>query len=129
MVQTRIASHPVGEVSFNLMALTSRTASLARQATSLQAQIDSFTSSNVQGPQVGHAKLQLRDVNEELARAEERRKEWDTDNVLRRQNHLGLIHQLLLTLAKEGKLRSAVEGAKEEMKIKLAAARSKKGTE
>jgi ubiquitin carboxyl-terminal hydrolase L5 len=38
------------------------------------------------------------------------------DNTLRRHNHLGLVHGLLVALAKEGKLSSAIEDSRKIMK-------------
>jgi len=38
------------------------------------------------------------------------------ENSLRRHNHVGLVHALLLGLAKLGKLDAAADGAKEKMK-------------
>jgi ubiquitin carboxyl-terminal hydrolase L5 len=41
------------------------------------------------------------------------------DNSLRRHNHVGLMHALLVALAKAGKLESAKEGAKATMKERI----------
>ncbi|KIM79030.1 hypothetical protein PILCRDRAFT_10691 [Piloderma croceum F 1598] len=41
---------------------------------------------------------------------------WAFENSLRRHNHLGLLHTLLLGLAKVGKLDAVKEGAKKTMR-------------
>jgi ubiquitin carboxyl-terminal hydrolase L5 len=46
------------------------------------------------------------------------------ENSLRKHNHLGLIHALLVQLAKKGQLDAAVTAAKSKMQERLAKARS-----
>ena len=46
------------------------------------------------------------------------------ENSLRRHNHLGLLHALLLGLAKAGKLDAAKEGAKKAKRVDLDLVRS-----
>lgn len=41
---------------------------------------------------------------------------WQFENSLRRHNHVGLVHALLLGLARMGKLDAAKENAKQKMK-------------
>jgi hypothetical protein len=48
-------------------------------------------------------------------------------NTLRRHNYIGLIHALLLELAKQNKLAPQIEAAKERMKVKVAEAKAKGG--
>jgi len=45
-----------------------------------------------------------------------KREQWAFENSLRKHNHLGFLHALLLALAKAGKLDTAKEGAKTSMK-------------
>jgi ubiquitin carboxyl-terminal hydrolase L5 len=47
------------------------------------------------------------------------------ENSLRRHNHVGLVHALLATLAKAGKLNEAKEGAKSIMQERKAKAKEK----
>ena len=48
------------------------------------------------------------------------------ENSLRRHNHVGLVHALLLAMAKAGNLESATEKAKEKMKERIERARAEK---
>ena len=48
------------------------------------------------------------------------------ENTLRRHNHLGLVHALLIALAKEGKLHDAVEDSKKTMQARNDKARRNK---
>jgi ubiquitin carboxyl-terminal hydrolase L5 len=48
-----------------------------------------------------------------------KRERWSFENSLRRHNHVGLVHALLLGLAKAGKLSSAQEVAKKTMQARI----------
>lgn len=117
VITARIASYGGNEVMFNLMAIC------ADQVQSLQAKLEAAQSvqgsaaagdtgtdlqSDMETQIVG---LQTR-LQEELAK----RERWAFENTLRRHNHLGLVHALLVALAKEGKLADAVEESKKTMK-------------
>jgi ubiquitin carboxyl-terminal hydrolase L5 len=117
VITARIASYGGNEVMFNLMAIC------ADQVQSLQAKLEAAQSvqgsaaagdtgtdlqSDMETQIVG---LQTR-LQEELAK----RERWAFENTLRRHNHLGLVHALLVALAKEGKLAEAIEESKKTRK-------------
>jgi ubiquitin carboxyl-terminal hydrolase L5 len=47
------------------------------------------------------------------------------ENSLRRHNHVGLVHALLVALAKEGKLEEAKQGARRAMQERVEASKRK----
>ncbi|GAA5889218.1 hypothetical protein JCM6882_000678 [Rhodosporidiobolus microsporus] len=124
VLESRIAKHPPGEVMFNLMCLTSRRASLQAQIDTLTASLSSPTAPS--DPET--ASLQLSELRSRLSEIEERHKDWDVENTLRRHNYIGLVHALLMEQAKKGELKGAVAEAKEKMK-KRAEERKLKGEE
>ncbi|KAM0751694.1 hypothetical protein T439DRAFT_300694 [Meredithblackwellia eburnea MCA 4105] len=121
VLERRIATHPPGEVHFNLMAITSRSAFLKRKVETLTAVAASGDDALVVE--------QLEDAKDRLAKVQEQFKEWDFDNALRRHNFIGLIHGLLHEMAKQKKLEPQIEAAKEEMKRKLADQKAKGKTQ
>ncbi|KAK4704083.1 hypothetical protein P7C70_g2128, partial [Phenoliferia sp. Uapishka_3] len=105
VLERRIATHPPGEVHFNLMAITSRPAYLARRVEELSAEL-------AKGTPDALVESQLEDAKERLARVQAQFKEWE-------------VHRLALELAKQNKLAPQIEVAKEEMKRKLAEKKAK----
>ncbi|KAL8291772.1 hypothetical protein RQP46_002030 [Phenoliferia psychrophenolica] len=127
VLERRIATYPAGEVHFNLMAITSRSAFLEREVAKLEAEAET---SRARGEQPDALlESQLDDVKDRLARVQAQFKEWEFDNALRRHNYIGLIHGLVLELAKQKKLAPQIEVAKAEMKRKLAEKKSKGKTD
>ncbi|BGP18535.1 hypothetical protein JCM10213_002952 [Rhodosporidiobolus nylandii] len=110
VLERRIATHPPGEVMFNLLAVTSRRAFLKQRAEALEAQ----STAGDEG-----AAAQLVEVKERLTGIEERLKDWEVENTLRRHNYIGLTHVLLVELAKQGQLQPQIEAAKQKMKERL----------
>lgn len=107
-IQKRIATYPAGSLHFNLQAIrTDPLPNLKSQLSTLQSASSSPES-----------QAQLAQLNEQIHREEAKRRQWDFENSLRRHNHLGLIHALLLGLAKANGLEAAKEDAKAKMKIR-----------
>ncbi|KAH8926760.1 hypothetical protein BT69DRAFT_1278540 [Atractiella rhizophila] len=98
VIERRIATYGGGELRFNLMAI------IADQKAKLESQISSTSDQS-----------EIAILHERLEEIELKRKNWDFENALRRHNHIGFIHQLLLGLAKEGKLEERIEKAKAKM--------------
>ncbi|KAK9900433.1 ubiquitin carboxyl-terminal hydrolase isozyme L5 [Cystobasidium minutum MCA 4210] len=117
VIERRIASYGGSEINFNLMAIC------ADQVRLLQKQIEAAQA--IQGSAAGGDtntglaestqhdlyRLQVR-LQDELAK----RERWAFENTLRRHNHLGLVHALLVAMAKEGKLTEAIEESRKVMK-------------
>ncbi|KAF8524863.1 ubiquitin carboxyl-terminal hydrolase [Hysterangium stoloniferum] len=102
VINSRIATYPPGSIHFNLQAL--RADPLPR----LQTQLEEHRGSG--------ATSLAHQVEHDMAIELEKRKRWDFENSLRRHNHTGLVHALLLGLAKTAKLDEATEKAREKMK-------------
>ncbi|GAA5869102.1 hypothetical protein JCM8547_008698 [Rhodosporidiobolus lusitaniae] len=115
VLERRIATYPPGEVSFNLMCVTSRRAFLKQRLEELEKEGSDS------------AQVEMVDVQERLRGIEERLRDWEVENTLRRHNYIGLVHALLLELAKQGKLKEQVEGAKEKMKQRVEERKAKGG--
>ncbi|GAA5863671.1 hypothetical protein JCM3774_001209 [Rhodotorula dairenensis] len=116
VLERRIATYPAGEVMFNLMALTGRRTRLENRLKELEAKGESAS---------GEEQAERVDVQDRLASIDERMKDWETENMLRRHNYIGLIHGLLVELAKQGKLSPQIEAAKQKMKERVAEKRAK----
>ncbi|KAF8585797.1 ubiquitin-specific protease [Ramaria rubella] len=102
VINSRIATYPPGSLHFNLQALRADPLPL------LQKQLMEHQAS-------GASFLEAQTFDK-IALENEKRTRWAFENSLRRHNHVGLIHSLLLGLAKLGKLDAAANGAKEKMK-------------
>jgi len=115
VIQARIASYPPGSLHFSLLAI--RTDNLPGLETDLQ-----------KAQEIGdeaRASYLAGDIFTERAK----RARWEFENSLRRHNHVGLIHSILLGLAKAGGLDGAVEGAKKKMIEKKNKVRNSKDVE
>ncbi|KAF8322168.1 hypothetical protein DL93DRAFT_2163008 [Clavulina sp. PMI_390] len=110
-IEARIATYPPESLHFNLLAI--RDDPLPK----LQSQLAEAQSKN----QSEWASNLLNQVSIE----NEKRERWKFENSLRRQNHLGTIHALLLAMAQVGVLDAAVDGAKKTMKEKIQKARER----
>ncbi|MEI4867098.1 hypothetical protein, partial [Klebsiella pneumoniae] len=73
----------------------------------------------------GEEEAERVDVKERVDNIRERMKDWETENALRRHNYIGLIHGLLVELAKQDKLAPQIEAAKQKMKDRIAEKRAK----
>ncbi|GAA5992938.1 hypothetical protein JCM5350_007811 [Sporobolomyces pararoseus] len=111
VLERRIASYPAGEVMFNLLAITSRLASLRSQLSTIEAKPESERSSE--------EVAKLSDMREKVGDIEARLKDWEVENSLRRHNYIGLVHAVLVEMAKQGQLKGRIEEAKVTMKKKI----------
>ncbi|POY73154.1 putative Ubiquitinyl hydrolase 1 [Rhodotorula taiwanensis] len=109
VLERRIATYPAGEVMFNLMALTGRKSRLEAQLEALPVESSG----------------ERFELEETLRGIEERMKDWETENALRRHNYIGLIHAMLVELAKQDRLGAQIEAAKSKMKERVAERKAK----
>ncbi|GLB37320.1 putative ubiquitin carboxyl-terminal hydrolase [Lyophyllum shimeji] len=105
VIEKRIATYPVGALEFSLLALRDD------PLPSLEARLQEYQSS---GNSAASAEVLSLISNEKS-----KRQRWAFENSLRRHNHLGLLHALLVALAKGGKLSSAREQAKVAMQERM----------
>ncbi|BGP42169.1 hypothetical protein JCM10449v2_006174 [Rhodotorula kratochvilovae] len=103
VLERRIATYPAGEVMFNLLAVTGRRQALQRRVAEL--------------PEGAPERFE---AEEKLAGIEERLRDWEVENTLRRHNYIGLVHALLHESAKQGQLAPQIAAAKEKMKERVA---------
>ncbi|GAA5960425.1 hypothetical protein JCM8115_001178 [Rhodotorula mucilaginosa] len=120
VLERRIATYPAGEVMFNLMALTGRLSRLEHRL----GELETKAASAAEGLS-GEEEAERVDVKERVDNIRERMKDWETENALRRHNYIGLIHGLLVELAKQDKLAPQIEAAKQKMKDRIAEKRAK----
>jgi len=112
VIEARIATYPPESLHFNLLAI--RDDPLPR----LQAQVAEAQSKG----QSDWAATLL----EQISHENEKRDRWAFENSLRRHNHLGTIHALLLAMAQVEILDGAVDNAKTKMTERIKAAREKR---
>ncbi|KAJ3988837.1 hypothetical protein F5890DRAFT_260133 [Lentinula detonsa] len=113
VIENRIATYPPGALDFSLLALRDDPLPL------LQAELAKLQTA---GKQAEAAELVVK-----LESETSKRNRWNFENSIRRHNHVGLVHALLVALAKAGRLEPAKENAKSVMKERIARARSKGG--
>ncbi|ESK91004.1 ubiquitin carboxyl-terminal hydrolase isozyme l5 [Moniliophthora roreri MCA 2997] len=105
VIEGRIATYPPGALDFSLLALRDDPLpgmhSELRTLQSLEKESDA-------------TELVMRIANET-----NKRERWAFENSLRRHNHVGLMHALLVALAKSGKLGPAKETAKKVMQDRI----------
>ncbi|KAF9070849.1 ubiquitin carboxyl-terminal hydrolase [Rhodocollybia butyracea] len=111
VIENRIATYPPGALDFSLLALRDDPLPL------MQSELAALQTA---GKQAEAAELVYR-----LESETSKRNRWSFENSLRRHNHVGLVHSILVALAKAGKLEPAKEGAKSVMKERIAKAKSK----
>ncbi|KAK0195678.1 ubiquitin carboxyl-terminal hydrolase [Armillaria mellea] len=100
-IEARIATYPENSLEFSLLASQLQqlqSAGLESEAAELVVKISTETS---------------------------KRDRWAFESSVRRHNHFGLVHALVLALAKAGKLEGAKESAKNKMKARVTQAREK----
>jgi ubiquitin carboxyl-terminal hydrolase L5 len=78
VVNRRIATHPEGEVHFNLLAITSRSTYLAQQLVTLEAELVQKTAED---KGTDWTMQQIGEVKERLGRVEEQFKTWDVSTI------------------------------------------------
>ncbi|KAA1478129.1 hypothetical protein DENSPDRAFT_845331 [Dentipellis sp. KUC8613] len=111
VIEARIATYPPGALEFSLLALHDDTLPRLEQQ---------LAESEASGDQLTAA-----EVSQQIANEKSKRQRWAFENSLRRHNHFGLIHALLLALAKGGQLDAAAEGARSKMRQRIAERREK----
>jgi ubiquitin carboxyl-terminal hydrolase L5 len=114
VIEARIATYPGGALEFSLLAL--RDDPLPK----LHAQLAQIQSSG------DHAMIE-HELMMKIEEEDRKREQWAFENALRRHNHLGLLHVLLLALGKAGKLDQARESAKEAMRGRRAERERERG--
>ncbi|KZT65964.1 cysteine proteinase [Daedalea quercina L-15889] len=113
VIEARIGTYPPGALEFSLLALHED------PVPRLQAQLAELQAA---GRQTEAGELIVR-----LSTENSKRERWNFENSLRRHNYVGLIHALLVALAKSGKLNAAKEGAKKALQERIE--KRKKGGE
>ncbi|KAJ3867951.1 ubiquitin carboxyl-terminal hydrolase [Lentinula novae-zelandiae] len=111
VIENRIATYPPGALDFSLLALREDPLPL------IQAELAELQAAGKQAEAAG--------LVVKLESETSKRNRWNFENSLRRHNHVGLVHSLLVALAKAGKLESAKERAKGIMKERVSKAKSK----
>ncbi|KAJ4493894.1 ubiquitin-specific protease [Lentinula edodes] len=111
VIENRIATYPPGALDFSLLALREDPLPL------IQAELAELQAAGKQA--------EAADLVVKLESETSKRNRWNFENSLRRHNHVGLVHSLLVALAKAGKLESAKERAKGIMKERVSKAKSK----
>ncbi|KAG7090949.1 hypothetical protein E1B28_010019 [Marasmius oreades] len=111
VIETRIATYPPGALDFSLLALRDD------PLPSMQSQLKTLHTS---GKEADAAELVVKIANET-----NKRERWAFENSLRRHNHVGLMHALLVALATAGKLSPARENAKNVMKDRIQKAKDR----
>ncbi|KAJ3880035.1 hypothetical protein F5051DRAFT_400896 [Lentinula edodes] len=111
VIENRIATYPPGALDFSLLALREDPLPL------IQAELAELQAAGKQA--------EAADLVVKLESETSKRNRWNFENSLRRHNHVGLVHSLLVALAKAGKLESAKERAKGIMKERISKAKSK----
>jgi len=103
VIEARIATYPGGALEFSLLALRDD------PLPTLHAQLAQIQSSG------DHSMIED-ELIMKIETENSKRERWAFENSLRRHNHLGLLHALLLVLGKAGKLDQARENAKVAMR-------------
>ncbi|KAF8637948.1 hypothetical protein AX16_010581 [Volvariella volvacea WC 439] len=111
VIEARIGTYPPGSLEFSLLALRDD------PVPQLQSQLEHF--------QAAGQHAEAADVVARLANETSKRDRWAFENSLRRHNHVGLVHALLVALAKAGRLSGAQENAKKVMKERIERQKSK----
>ncbi|KAF8070362.1 ubiquitin carboxyl-terminal hydrolase [Lyophyllum atratum] len=105
VIESRIATYPVGALEFSLLSLRDD------PLPALQTRLEEFQTS---GNSAAVAEIHSQILNENS-----KRQRWAFENSLRKHNHVGLVHALLVALARGGKLSSAEQQAKVIMQARI----------
>ncbi|KAH0827325.1 hypothetical protein J3R83DRAFT_3951 [Lanmaoa asiatica] len=106
VIEHRISTYPTGALEFSLLAL--RDDPLPALKTQLE---------RVQ--QTGN-RSEASQVLVRISNENSKRERWAFENSLRRHNHIGLVHALLVGLARVGQLSSATDNARKVMRERVA---------
>jgi len=106
VIEARIGTYPPGALEFSLLAVHEDPLPRLRQ------QLSELQSA---GDESGAAQIMVK-----LADESAKRERWAFENSLRRHSYVGLIHALLLALAKTGRLDAAKEGAQKALEERIA---------
>lgn len=98
VIAARINTYPDGALEFSLLALRED------PLPTLQSQLQQYQTA-------GHSEA-ASGIAARISNENSKRERWAFENSLRRHNHMGLVHALLVALAKSGKLAKAEEDAK-----------------
>ncbi|KAF7315253.1 Ubiquitin carboxyl-terminal hydrolase [Mycena indigotica] len=110
-IEARIATYPAGALEFSLLALRDDPLPV------LEAQLRQLQAAN------NHSAAAETVVK--ISTENSKRERWAFENSLRKHNHVGLVHALIVALAKAGKLESAKTSAKSTMKERIEARKAK----
>ncbi|KAF5326613.1 hypothetical protein D9611_000080 [Ephemerocybe angulata] len=105
VIEARINTYPMGSLEFSLLALRDD------PLPTLQSKIQ-------EAQQAGNRELE-HELLSTLTNENAKRERWAFENSLRKHNHVGLVHALLMVMAKSGKLSEAEAKAKEAMKTRI----------
>ncbi|GAA6024410.1 hypothetical protein JCM11491_003545 [Sporobolomyces phaffii] len=97
---------------FNLLAVTSRLAAARSELARLAAE-------KAPGDVTGDDAARIAALGETVRDVEARVSHWEVENSLRRHNHVGLVHAVLVEMAKQGELDKRIDEAKAVMKKKV----------
>ncbi|KAJ4483683.1 hypothetical protein J3R30DRAFT_1817076 [Lentinula aciculospora] len=111
VIENRIATYSPEALDFSLLALRDD------PLPSIQTELSDLQAA---GRQAEAAELVVK-----LEGETSKRNRWNFENSLRRHNHVGLVHSLLVALAKAGRLEPAKESAKSIMKERISKAKMK----
>ncbi|KAJ7209630.1 ubiquitin carboxyl-terminal hydrolase [Mycena pura] len=105
-IEARIGTYPTGALEFSLLALRDD------PLPSLESQLRILQTSN------NHS--EAAEIIVKISTENSKRERWAFENSLRRHNHVGLVHALVVALAKAGRLEGAKESAKTAMTERVA---------
>jgi len=106
VIEHRISTYPTGALEFSLLALRDD------PLPSLKTQLEYL--------QQAGTHQEVSQVLVKISNENTKRERWAFENSLRRHNHIGLAHALLVALAKAGQLLSVTENARKVMRERLA---------
>ncbi|KAJ7232769.1 ubiquitin carboxyl-terminal hydrolase [Mycena haematopus] len=106
-IEARIATYPAAALEFSLLALRDDPLPL------LESQLSTLHDS------------EAAEIVVQISNENSKRERWAFENSLRRHNHVGLVHALVVALAKAGQLESSKESAKKVMKERIEARKAK----
>lgn len=151
VIEKRIASYGGSEINFNLMAICADQVNiLQKQIEAVNAVQGSAAGGDTATNLAQDKQHELYDLQSRLQEELAKRERWAVcaislervteimvdapglmalflqfENTLRRHNHLGLVHSLLVAMAKEGKLSEAIEESRKVMKERQEKARER----
>jgi ubiquitin carboxyl-terminal hydrolase L5 len=106
VIEHRIGTYPTGALEFSLLALRDD------PLPTLNARLEVLRRSG--------SPLEASEILVKISNENSKRERWAFENSLRRHNHIGLAHALLLGLATAGQLQPAIQGARQVMRERIA---------